>query len=305
MHQETGTAFQSTPIWTRGRRGSYWQFQAGRLIAESTSIGRHAFALGASPLNWRQGLKHDAAPVMELTADGPSGPFSNQLGEPVDVEPEFVFPLLKGADLRKPRAHRPRRAVIVTQQRIGQETASLEQRAPRLFAYLRRHADRFAARKSSIYRKQPEFAIFGIGPYSFAPFKVAISGLHRPAVFQALGPMDDRPVMVDDTCYLVPCREVTEAAILTVLCNDPISLELLAALSFPDAKRAVTKGLLQRLDLSAILSRVDRAELSRRAGELLALELGHPPDSHREILREIDRLERTFAMINTPDPDSR
>ena len=117
-----------------------------------------------------------------------SARYRNRLGQDVDVEPEFVYPLLKGADLRKPAGERPRRAVILTQQRIGQETASLEQRAPRLWSYLQAHRSRFSGRKSSIYRGQPEFALFGIGPYSFAPWKVAVSGLHRPARFQVRRP---------------------------------------------------------------------------------------------------------------------
>ena len=51
--------------------------------------------------------------------------------------------------------------------------------APRLWSYLQAHAGSFTNRKSSIYRGQPPFALFGIGPYSFAPFKVAIGGLQQ------------------------------------------------------------------------------------------------------------------------------
>ena len=131
--------------------------------------------------------------------------YRNRLGQEVDVEPQFVYPLLKGTDLRKAAADRPRRALIVTQQRIGQPTQVLEQTAPKLWSYLQSHASRFAGRKSSIYRGQPPFAMFGVGPYSFAPFKVAVSGLYRTPIFQAVGPVDGRPVMLDDTCYLLPC----------------------------------------------------------------------------------------------------
>ena len=100
--------------------------------------------------------------------------------------------------------------------------------------------------------------MFGVGPYSFAPFKVAISGLHKAPAFRAVRPRDGRPVMLDDTCYFLPCSSAAEAAALSALCNDPIALAFLGSASFPEAKRPITKALLQRLDLGAILERADR-----------------------------------------------
>jgi hypothetical protein len=219
-------------------------------------------------MSWRQGLKHDAAAVMELARDGDAGTLRNRLGEPVDVEPEYVYPLLKGADLAGP-PRRPRLAVIVTQAKIGQDTRRLEATAPRLWAYLRAHDAAFAGRRSSIYRGQPPFAMFGVGPYSFSPYKVAVSGLHKAPSFRAVGPDGGRPVMLDDTGYFLPCRSPEQAAMLAALLNDPEALGLVGALTFRDAKRPITKALLQRIDLSALAARVDRDALIARAeGEL-------------------------------------
>jgi hypothetical protein len=50
-------------------------------------------------LTWRQGVKHDAAAVMELDAE--EGRLRNKLGEEVMVEEDYVYPLLKGADLAR------------------------------------------------------------------------------------------------------------------------------------------------------------------------------------------------------------
>ena len=48
---------------------------------------------------------------MELTRRRPArGRCATSSGEPVDVEPDFVYPLLKGADLPRPPAERARRA---------------------------------------------------------------------------------------------------------------------------------------------------------------------------------------------------
>jgi hypothetical protein len=270
------------------------EFVAGRLVADAEALRPFAFALGNSPVCWRQGLKHDAAAVMELTAERPDGPFRNAGGEVVDVEPDFVFPLLKGSDLRKPPAGRPRRGVIVTQRSLGEDTTTLSERAPLLWDYLRRHEVVFASRKSSIYRGRPPFSLFGIGPYSFAPWKVAVSGLHHPPAFALVGPVGGRPVQLDDTCYLLPGASASEAALLAALYGDAASLGLIAALSFPGSKRRLTKGLLQRLDLSAILKRADRPALVERAHALLAANPGRAVEPPAAIGEELERLETQF-----------
>jgi hypothetical protein len=242
-------------------------FARGRLVADLAAYERWEFADGACPLNWRQGLKHDAAAVMELAPahDGAAPGLCNKRGDIVDVEPDHVYPLVKGTDLARAELAEPRRAVIVTQARIGQDTRPLEQAAPRLWAYLSAYADRLAGRKSSIYRGQPPFAMFGIGPYSFAPYKVAVSGLHKTPRFHALGPVAGRPVMLDDTCYFLACRTPEQAAIVGAVLAEEAACGLLRALSFAGAKRPVTKRLLQRLDLGAIAARADRAALLARA----------------------------------------
>ncbi len=126
-------------------------FARGRLVADLDAYQPRAFADGRCPMSWRQGVKHDAAAVMELAREGDTGTLRNRLGEPVDVEPDHVYPLLKGADLAVPAARRPARAVVVTQRRLGEDTRPLEATAPRLWAYLQAHAAAFARRRSSIY----------------------------------------------------------------------------------------------------------------------------------------------------------
>ena len=272
-------------------------FARGWLIADRDGYVRSDFADGTCPRTWRQGLKHDAAAVMELTAEPGTGRLLNGTGMPVDVEPGFVYPLIKGSDLRRRTDERPTRAVLVTQERIGDDTARLSPAAPRLWAYLEAHVDRFERRRSSIYRGRPRFAMFGVGPYSFAPYKVAIPGLHKVPAFRAIGPREGRPVMLDDTCYFLPCSSAPEAAALSSLCNDPAALDFLASASFRDAKRPITKALLQRLDLSAILERTDRDRLMERAAEVLTDELAVDP-----VPAVLDTVEQVLCDLGRPEP---
>jgi hypothetical protein len=269
------------------------------MVADSAAYRRVEFVDGTCPATWRQGLKHDAAPVMELIVEPGTGRLRDRAGEEVEVESAFVYPLIKGADLRRPPAERPWRAVLVTQERIGDDTRRLASCAPRLWGYLRAHADRFERRRSSIYRGRPPFSIFGIGPYSFAPFKVVVSGLHKVPIFRAIGPRDGRPAMLDDTCYFLPCSSAPEAAALAALCNDPIALDFLGLASFPDAKRPITKALLQRLDLRAILGRTDRGRLRERAAASLAGELAIDPAA-----AILDAVDAAWSMMENRASES-
>ncbi|WP_435019689.1 class I SAM-dependent methyltransferase [Tundrisphaera sp. TA3] len=221
-----------------------------RLIADLDAYRKVAHADGICGIEWRQGIKHDAADVMELVDDGDR--IRNRRGEVVDVEPEYLFPLLKGSDLAAKDGPRPRRLVIVTQPRLNHPTDALEQEAPRLWRYLQDHAEDFDRRRSSIYRGRPRFALFGVGDYTFAPGKVAVSGFHKEPKFRAIAPVDGRPVLFDDTCYFLPFETPAEAEEVAALLNGREALDLIQALSFRDAKRPITKALLGRLDLAAL-----------------------------------------------------
>ena len=225
------------------------------LVADLPVYRRCQHLEGLSPYQWRSGLKHDCAPVMELTAAGP-GLFRNQLGEVTALESDIVFPLLKCTHLARARLA-PERWVIVTQSRVGEETDSIATRAPLAWAYLQSHAARFAARKSSIYKSSAPFALFGIGAYAFAPWKVAISALHRPPSFVVVPPLDGRPVMFDDTCYFIPLWSEAEARVVAAVLNSPAAIAFVEAIAFPEAKRPVTTELLHRLNFRALAEEAD------------------------------------------------
>ncbi len=245
----------------------------GGLVSNYETYERLSFLDGASPVVWRQGLKHDATSVMELSEE--DGVLSNRLGEVVSVEPSHLYPLLKSSDLNSIDNRRIRYQVVVTQKCLGEDTSKLRETAPRLWEYLHAHEEVFAARKSSIYDGRPPFSIFGIGEYSFAEYKVAVSGLYKTVRFKLVGPQQGRPVMLDDTCYFVPCATPEQAATLTAMLNEESCLSFLNSLIFLDSKRPVTKKVLQRIDLSALLRRIDRKAIATSASERLKL-LGLP-----------------------------
>lgn len=208
---------------------------------------------GGSPYTWRSGLKHDASDIMEFTLE--NGRYVNGLKQTVAIEPDYVFPLLKSSDIANGRTT-PRKFVLVTQQTTGEKTEVIKEVAPRTWAYLEAHADRLDSRRSSIYQNRPRFSIFGIGAYSFASWKVAVSGLYNTFRFVVVSSMAGRPVMLDDTCYFIACQVREEACLIADLLNSDPSQRFLRSLVFLDSKRPLTTEVLRRLSSVALARRL-------------------------------------------------
>jgi len=241
-----------------------WGVGDGSIVADLAAYRRSSFADGVGPIPWRQGVKHDASSVMELIPQVGGG-WVNGLGEAVVVESDRVYPWFKATDLARGISPEPRRSILISQRSLGDDPRDLARTSPQLWAYLQNHAERFDARKSSIYRGRPPFSLFGVGPYSFSPYKVAISGLHKSFRFRAIGPIDGRPPLVDDTSYFLPCPSAEAACTIASALNGPEASDLLLALTFPDNKRPITQATLKRVDLPALLARAEPGSLRRRA----------------------------------------
>lgn len=148
------------------------------------SIGSTWDLEGKCQMVWRQGVKHDCGKVMELGQKGDIL-FSKTQSE-ILIEPDLVFPLVKSSHFKKPVVSEFVKYVIVTQQKPGQDTSYIQWEYPQTWEYLQSHRALFRARKSIIYAKSPEFSMFGIGEYSFAPYKVGLSGFYKKPLFALL-----------------------------------------------------------------------------------------------------------------------
>ncbi len=202
---------------------------------------------GISPLEWRQGIKHDCSAIMEL--EKADGKYVNRLNEAVMLEDDLLFGILKSSDLKQPVINETRKYTIVTQNKVGQETSYIQLKFPKTFEYLSKNKSYFSLRKSSIYKDKPIFSIFGIGDYSFKPYKVCISGLYKTYSFCLALPQNNKPIMLDDTCYLLGFDKLEFAAYTQLLLNSEKAKNFLQSITFPDAKRTFTKEILMRIDL--------------------------------------------------------
>lgn len=253
--------------------------QDGILVADIALYRKWRRLLASGFRGWRSGIKHDCQEVFELRAKDEN--LVNGLGQAVEIESDKIFPLLKSSDLIRQRS--PRLWMIVPQRTMNDDPARLRVDAPKLWNYLTAHAPLLRKRRSSVYRNRPPFSVFGVGPYSFAPWKVAISGLHKKLEFVRVPPFQGRPVMLDDTGYLFPCWSEEESHLLYELVMSNPAREFWSSLVFWDAKRPITAQILNSLDLMALAQFLGRG---CAIAKLLAKRqiAGYPEDTQQGFL---------------------
>ncbi len=204
---------------------------------------------------WRSGIKHDCARVMELfpSSDG----YRNGLGEHVAIEETFLYPLLKGSDIGNGRTQ-PRAKMLVTQKVVGQQTTAIEIAAPDTWRYLNDHRALLNKRGSVIYRKNPDFSIFGVGTYTFAPWKLAVSSFYKRLLFVPVGPVEGRTVVFDDTVNFLPCASEKEAQFLKQILHSELASRFLTSMIHWSDKRPLTVDILKRLSLKKLAAALGR-----------------------------------------------
>lgn len=217
---------------------------------------------GKSSFVWRSGVKHDCSKVMELNNDIEY--YSNRIGDKIKIEEDLVFGLIKSSDLKGGEISKPRKFTIITQSKIGQETKHIGEKYPLTYKYLDSKKEYFEKRKSSIYKDKPSFSIFGIGDYSFAKYKVAISGLYKSTFFTLVPPFKSKPLMLDDTCYFIGFDNLIFARIAQIVLNSPVIQKFIKSIVFSDAKRSINKEILMRIDFDNAIRLIDFEYIQER-----------------------------------------
>ena len=254
-------------------------YQDGYLLADVAAYQRLRQLRGVDlHYTWRSGIKHDCAQVMEIDQayqEADNAPTITTVidgsGYPLCLEQPYLYPMLKSSDISNRSINNiskssvqiatHRKYMIVTQKSVGEETNSIQQKAPQLWDYLQRHKAKFQGRGSSIYKNRPEFSIFGVGGYTFTPWKVAISGFYKKLHFVPVGPIAGKPVVFDDTVYFLACSSEAEANFLAGLLNSELANQFLRSMIFWEEKRPITIELLKRLDIYVLACALGKADI--------------------------------------------
>lgn len=230
----------------------------GKFVSNLEFYRDNSFIDGKSQLEWRSGIKHDCAKVMELTFDGSQ--YVNGYGEKVEIENDLLYPLLKSSDIKEGIISSTKKYVIITQQSPSDDTQFIRLKYPKTYSYLLSHSKELDNRASRVYKGRPRFCMFGIGEYSFKPYKIAVSGLYKKINFSIITPINNKSVMLDDTCYVLGFDTLEEAKMIQGLLNTKQVQEFIKSIVFTDAKRVINKEVLMRIDLLKLIEHLSNLE---------------------------------------------
>ncbi len=144
-----------------------------------------------------------------------------------DVEPEFIYPLLRGREVSRFNVSPSQGSCVIVPQTGMFGDEKLPAKAPELFQFLSRFKDLLKTRSS--YRRfqqgKPFWSIWTVGSYTFSPFKVVwkeMSGSNFVAAYVGSGTLPDgsqKVVVPDHKVYFIPVETEDEAAYLTAFLN--------------------------------------------------------------------------------------
>ena len=210
---------------------------------------------GTFPFIWRSGLKHDCSKVMELSKI--DGKYLNALGEVVEIEDDVIFTLVKSADIKEEIIEHTRKYVIVTQHNTNEDTSLLKDNYPKAYQYLLDHSEFLDGRKSVIYKDRPRFCMFGIGDYTFKKYKIVISGLYKQTYFSMVSEIEGKVAVCDDTCYMLGFDSYDVARLTLEILNSQSVQDFVNSICFYDAKRAINKDILMRINLQPAIYNIE------------------------------------------------
>ncbi|MDS0292554.1 N-6 DNA methylase [Halogeometricum luteum] len=245
-------------------------------------------ALGPSEYRIRHGVKDDAKAVYAL---------DRETIEANDIEPDHVYPYLKSKHVVKYGLFGHDR-LLVPQRLAGENNeAALRREAPNTYAYLDANRERLESRGSSWFDGGPFYSLFGLGPYTWADYKVVWCRLGYKPHFAVVSTVDDpllgeKPVVPGDHCMFVGTDEEREAHYLCGLLNSAPYQRCLRDIS-SGGKSSLSKSTVSRLatpEWEGTERQAALAEASMRA--------------HRIVPDHVDCSKRAYNAKTVPELDA-
>ncbi|MDC7219197.1 MAG: N-6 DNA methylase [Spirochaetales bacterium] len=205
-------------------------------------------------LRKKGGLLLEADLALDEGSDYPIRQGINTLGangvyffnEKPDLEEALLHPLLRSGDVGENRAE-PSRWVLLPYDGEGclLEEKTLKKDYPKSWEYLLSRKDKLEGRKSR-FAKKSWYALFGIGPYTFAPWKV---------VWRAMGAKRLEAAVTDEAIPnqamhgYIACRSREEADYLCALLNTKKMRRMAEILSESRSRSFAQPGTMKLLPL--------------------------------------------------------
>ena len=233
------------------------------------------------------------------------------------VEPDLIYPLIRGRDIKKWYVEFRDRYVIIPHNPGNASPipeADMKARWPLTYSYLANYRRELEDRPSlkSRGRGSPFYTIYSTGTYIFAPYKVvwkriagAITGKAVSFASAVVEPINERPVVPDHSAILAPAETPDEAYYIAGVLNSTIARTIIASYTYELRQEANIMDFIKvpRFDPDNKLhNRI--AELSRRAHELAkCIYASSKPsycasiDAENELMKIENEIDKTVAEL--------
>ena len=223
-----------TGSWLTGKRKALAALRA--VIGQSDYKARAgSFTGGANAVFWTEVVRErpDGLLVIRNITEGAKVKV-DEVSKP--VEPDLLYPLLRGRDVSRWSATTSAR-ILVTHEPGRRLKAITEEdmqvRFPCTFAYLK-HFDKMLRCRAAFKRyfrpdRDPFYSIFNIGDYTFAPWKVVWPEVANSLEVAVAGPAHKKSTVPDHTLIMIECESADEAHFLCATLNSSPSRHVVQA----------------------------------------------------------------------------
>ena len=249
-------------------------------------------ALGTCEHDIRHGVKDDARAV-----------YSIDRGQVDELEHDHVFPYIDSKHVVKYGLFGHDLRLVPMRTANEDNEAELRETCPRTYEYLRSNRQPLDDRSSAWLERGPFYTMFGLGEYTWAPYKVVWCRLgFKPAfaVVSTVGDEDvgEKMVVPGDHFMFIPTDNRDEAHFLCGLLNSSIYRKSMVGVA-GGGKSGLSKAVVDKLELPAYTETEDSkriAELSVAAHEIVP---EHTDVSKREYNdRTIEELAAVQARLD-------
>jgi len=208
------------------------------------------------------------------------------------VEPDLVYPLLRGRDVMRWRAT-PSAHIIVSQDpntRMAYDENWMKINLPQTYAFFKQFERELWTRKSQVVRdlmkKSAFYAMYAVANYTFAPFKVVWREQAAFLTTAVIGSVEGKPIIPDHKLMLVPFDNEEEAHYVCALLSSSIAQFVVKSyvVEVSTSTHVLENIRISKYDFANPLHQ-ELAALSQRAHELAAKD---EKEKLRDVEEEID-----------------
>jgi type II restriction/modification system DNA methylase subunit YeeA len=240
------------------------------------------------------------------------------------VEPDLVYPLVRGRDVKKWWVEFKDRYIILPVRQNGETIPHLEMKTkyPGTYDYFHNFFDELVKRSGEPYKTRlkpyrksplqvaeqkapPFYWVFNAKP-SLAPYKVvwkriagAITGKAVSFACAVITTINGKPVIVDDSTILVNTDDINESYYLAGFLNSLLSRTIIASYSYELRQETHIADFIKIPKFDPQNEAHNKiAELSKRAHELSSLKHSEQPAAERynHIEKELEKLRGRLTL---------